>query len=431
MESIWNKDIKRQEFESLNGDIKTDVLVIGGGLSGVFTAYTLKNAGIDCVLVEAYKILSGVTSGTTAKITYQHGLIYDKIIKKYGEEKAYLYYKSQKSALDKITSLAKDLDVDFEYATSFVYSMDNSEKIENEVRALEKIGCDAEFTKKTELPFSVAGAVKIENQGKFHPLKFAYTLSKDLKVYENTKVLELKPGQAVTNRGRIEAKNIIVATHFPFINKHGGYFIKMYQHRTYALALENAGKIKGMYVDEAKDGLSFRSHKDLLLLLGGSHKTGKHGGSFRELDRVKEKYYPEAKEVTRWATQDCMTLDSIPYIGRYSKGTKALYVATGFNKWGVTSSMVSAIMLSDMIKGIKSDFEELYTPARNMFHLQLAVNILESAKGLLTPTVPRCPHLGCALKYNKEERTWDCPCHGSRFTEDGKLLDNPATSDKK
>ncbi len=431
MESIWNKDIKRQEFERLNGDIKTDVLIIGGGLSGIFTAYTLKNAGIDCVLVEAYKILSGVTSGTTAKITYQHGLIYDKIIKKYGEEKAYLYYKSQKSALDKITSLAKDLDVDFEYATSFVYSMDNSEKIENEVRALEKIGCDAEFTKKTELPFSVAGAVKIENQGKFHPLKFAYTLSKDLKVYENTKVLELKPGQAVTNRGRIEAKNIIVATHFPFINKHGGYFIKLYQHRTYALALENAGKIKGMYVDESKDGLSFRSHKDLLLLLGGSHKTGKHGGNFRELDRVKEKYYPEAKEVTRWATQDCMTLDSIPYIGIYSKGTKALYVATGFNKWGVTSSMVSAIMLSDMIKGIKSDFEELYSPARNMFHPQLAVNILESAKGLLTPTVPRCPHLGCALKYNREERTWDCPCHGSRFTEDGKLLDNPATSDKK
>lgn len=430
MESVWNIDVRRQEFESLKGDIKTDVLIIGGGISGLFSAYMLKKAGIDCVLVEKDKILRGVTSGTTAKITYQHGLIYDKIIKKYGTEKAYLYYKSQKNAFDKIISLAEGMEVDFEYAPSFVYSLDNREKIEREIDALKKIGCDADFQEKTELPFYVEGAVKIEKQAKFHPLKFGYELSKELKIYENTKVLELKAGEAVTKNGSIFANNIIVATHFPFINKHGGYFIKMYQHRSYALALENAGKIEGMYVDEAKDGVSLRSHKDLLLLIGGSHKTGKKGGSFTELERVKEKYYSKAKEVSRWATQDCMTLDSIPYIGRYSKNTKALYVATGFNKWGITSSMVSAMILTDMIKGIKNEFEELYSPSRSILHPQLAVNIFESTRGLLTPTTPRCPHLGCALKYNREEHSWDCPCHGSRFDEKGKLLNNPATKDK-
>lgn len=429
MNSVWN-DVERLNFPSLKGDIKTDVLIIGGGLCGILCAYKLKDAGVDCVLVEADRICCGVTDGTTAKITVQHGLIYDKIIKKYGTEKAQLYYKSQNDALLKMKALASQCDDDFENCNSFVYSIDNRKIIEKEVEALQKIGCDAEFCEKTELPFDVCGAVKISNQAKFHPLKFVNAVAKELKIYENTKVVELKPNVAVTSSGKISAKKIIVATHFPFINKHGGYFLKMYQHRSYVLALKNAETVRDMYVDEAKEGLSFRSHNDLLLLGGGSHRTGSKGGNWTELEKVAKKYYPNSEEVSRWATQDCMTLDSIPYIGQYSKSTSDLYVATGFNKWGMTSSMVSAMLLTDEICGRKNEYAPVYSPSRSILHPQLAVNMFESVKGLITPTVPRCPHMGCALKYNKQEHSWDCPCHGSRFTENGKLINNPATDDK-
>ncbi len=429
MKSIWN-DIEKPNFSPLEGDIKTDVLIIGGGMCGVLCAYMLKEAGVDSVLVEADTICNGVTNNTTAKITLQHGLIYDKIIKKYGIDKARKYYESQKTGMDKLKSLAVETDCDFEESSNIVYSLDDREVIEKEVRALEKIGCKAEFIQKTELPFNIAGAVKIEKQGKFHPLKLAYSITNGLKIYENTKILELKPHSATTHRGKISAKKIIVATHFPILNKHGGYFLKMYQHRSYVLALKNAPDIKDMYVDEAKDGLSFRTHNGLLLLGGGSHRTGSKGGNWAELERVAEKYYPSSEEKDRWATQDCMTLDSIPYIGQYSKSTPDLYVATGFNKWGMTSSMVSAMILSDMICGKKSEYRELYSPSRTILHPQLAINMFESVKGLVTPTKPRCPHLGCALKYNKEEHSWDCPCHGSRFDESGKLLNNPATDDR-
>lgn len=430
MESIWNNDIKKREFEPLQGNIKTDVLIIGGGLCGILCAYMLKKAGVDCVLAEADRICAGITNGTTAKLTFQHGLIYDKIINKYGVEKAHLYYKSQKNAFEELKRLASEVNADLELCNSFVYSLDDRGKIEKEVEALNRIGCKAQFSEKTELPFKVSGAVRIENQARFHPLKLAYAVADGLKIYENTKILELKPYTAVTNKGKISAKKIIVATHFPFINKHGWYFVKMYQHRSYVIALKNAASIKDMYVDEAKKGLSFRGYDDLLLLGGGSHKTGSKGGNWAELEKVYKRYYPDAQEISRWATQDCMTLDSIPYIGQYSKSTPDLYVATGFNKWGMTSSMVSAMILLDMVCGRKNEYAEVYSPWRTVLHPQLAVNIFESAKGLITPTVPRCPHLGCALKYNKQEHSWDCPCHGSRFGEDGKLINNPATDDK-
>jgi len=428
MKSIWN-NIEKPKFDTLYGDVKTDVLIIGGGLCGILCAYMLKNEGVDFVLAEADKICNGITNATTAKITFLHGLIYDKIIRKYGADKAQLYYKSQKCAFEILTRIASEIDSDFEICNSFVYSLNNRSVIEREVEALNKIGCNAKFCEDTQVPFSIAGAVKIENQAKFHPLKFAYTIAKDLRIYEDTKIIEGKNNMAITDKGTITAKKIIVATHFPFINKHGSYFLKMYQHRSYVLALKNAQSIKDMYVDESNDGLSFRSFGDLLLLGGGSHRTGKQGGNWEELEKFSEKYYPEAQEIQRWATQDCITLDSIPYIGNYSKTTPDLYVATGFNKWGMTSSMVSAMILKDMICKGKSEYEDVYSPSRTMVHPQLAVNMFESLKGLATLKVPRCPHMGCALKYNKQEHSWDCSCHGSRFDEKGKMINNPATTD--
>lgn len=430
MKSIWSQLPERPRFNQLDKDIKTDVLIIGAGLAGILCALELSNSGIDYTLVEANSICSGITQDTTAKITLSHRLIYSKLISSFGIQNAEAYLKAQQSALKKYKDLCSNIDCDYRECDSFVYLLNDKQKIEDEITALSRLGCKAEFTDKLPLPFSVAGAVKTPHQAEFHPLKFAFHISKGLNIYENTKVLELTPDGAITNRGKIKANRIIVTTHFPIINKHGGYFLKMFQERSYVLALKNAPYVDGMYVDEAKKGLSFRNWGDLLLLGGGGHRTGKKGGGWQELRDFAKKYYPDSKEVCHWATQDCITLDSVPYIGQYSPDTPNMFVATGFNKWGMTSAMVSACILKDMILGKQSPYAEVFSPQRSIFHPQLAVNITESLLGLLCPTTPRCPHMGCALKYNPAEHSWDCSCHGSRFTKEGKLINNPATDDK-
>lgn len=431
MESIWNKNINRPCFETLKGDIKTDVLIIGGGIAGILCAYMLRKKGIDCILVEAERICGGVTQNTTAKITYQHGLIFDKLIHKSGEEKTKIYLESQMKALSEFKKLCKDTDCDYKEKNSYVYSVDNPNLIEKEIKAIETLGIKALYKKELDIPLKISGAVGISDQAEFNPLKFCFTIAKELHIYENTRVLEVKSNFIKTEKGRIFCEKIIIATHFPFINKHGSYFLKMYQHRSYVIALEKAQNVEGMYVDEDLKGLSFRMYGDKLLLSGGSHRTGKKGGNWAELEEFAKKNYPSSKIVAKWATQDCMTLDGLSYIGQYSKNTPNFYVATGFNKWGMTSSMVSAILLSDLISGKENEYSSVYSPSRSMLTPQLAINVLEAMCGMLTPTVPRCPHLGCALKYNPHEHSWDCSCHGSRFTEEGKLIDNPATSDKK
>ncbi len=430
MKSLWVNEFKDTKFKPLSADLKTDVLIVGGGMAGILCAYELKNAGIDCVLVEADRICHGVTGNTTAKITLQHGLIYNNIINKYGIETASKYLKTQELALNKYNELCKNIECDWETKDAYVYSTNNRKEIESEIKAYERLGYNAEFVERLDIPVNTVGAVKIKNQAQFNPLKFCYFITNGIKIFEDTKVLEFFNGGVVTNRGKIYAEKIIVATHFPIINKHGAYFIKMYQHRSYVLALKNAPLPNGMFVDADIKGLSFRTYKDILLLGGGSHKTGKKGGNWKELVEFSKINYPKTSEVARWATQDCMTLDSIPYIGNYSKNTPNLYVATGFNKWGMTSSMVSALILSDLIQNKQNDYADAFSPDRSVLHPQLLKNSVETVFNLLTPTVPRCPHLGCALKYNKYEHSWDCPCHGSRFSEDGKVLENPATSDK-
>lgn len=428
-ESVWSDSVKLPEFEKLKGNIKTDVLIIGGGLCGILTAYFLKNAGVNYVLVEGNKIASGNTKNTTAKITSQHSLIYSKLIDGFGTEKAEMYLRANQMALKEYKDLCKNIDCDFEKKNSFVYSLKDRKRIEQEVSSVNRLGFPAEFHEKTELPFETEGAVCFPEQAQFNPLKFIVEISKDLNIYENTFVREITPSSVVTENGKIFAKKIVVTTHFPFINKHGGYFLKLYQHRSYVSAYENCPDIHGMYVDESDKGMSFRSYKNLLLIGGGSHRTGKKGGCWQEIDDFTKKYYPKANLKFQWAAQDCMSLDGIPYIGKYGKKTPDLYVATGFNKWGITSSMVAATILTDLIWGRKNDFISLFSSQRSILKPQLFVNGFETVGNLLTPTPKRCPHLGCALKWNKAEHTWDCPCHGSRFEKDGKLIDNPATGD--
>lgn len=431
MESLWERTSEHVGFERLEHDVKTDVLIIGGGLAGVLCAYMLHQAGIPYVLVEAEVIGSGITKNTTAKITSQHGLIYDKLIREFNIDLARQYLNANELALKKYRKLCRNIDCDFEEKTSYVYSLDNRPKIEKEITALEALGFHGKFTDDLPLPFSVAGAVEYPNQAQFHPLKFLSAISEGLNIREHTAVRELVGTTAITDRGKIKAKKIIVTTHFPFLNKHGSYFIKLYQHRSYVIALENASDVNGMYVDEAQAGLSFRNYRNLLLLGGGDHRTGKQGGNWQELRNFTQRHYPNATEKYHWATQDCMTLDGVPYIGSYSAGTSNLYVATGFNKWGMTSSMVSALILCDLIQEKENPFADVFSPSRTILRPQLAINAFEAVASLLTPTTKRCPHLGCALKWNPSEHTWDCPCHGSRFTKDGKLIDNPAMGDLK
>ncbi len=431
MESIWQKTTTPQKFETLQGKVSTDVLIIGGGMAGILTAYFLKQKGIEYILVEGGKICGWNTQNTTAKITFQHGLVYHKILKSNGLETAKAYLLANKAAFETYASLCKKIDCDYQKKDNFVYTVATPKKLNDELEALDKIGYKAELCKDLPLPIKTDGAVKFANQAEFNPLKFAFAIAKNLNIYENTFVREMIGTIAITDKAEIKANRVIVATHFPFINKHGSYFLKLYQHRSYVIALKNAADVKGMYVDDSKTGLSFRNYKDYLLLGGGGHRTGKKGGNWNELRQFARIHYPTSKESCFWAAQDCMSLDNMPYIGQYSRSTPNLYVASGFNKWGMTGSMLAAMLLSDMMAEKQNDFAKVFNPSRSIMKPQLLLNGGESVMNLLTPTSKRCPHLGCALKWNRAEHTWDCPCHGSRFSSDGSLLDNPSNGDLK
>ena len=430
MKSLW-QDNALPRFPRLTNDIKTDVLIIGGGMAGLLAAYFLQQDGVGCIVAEAAQIGSGTTKGTTAKVTAQHGLVFRKMMDRFGAEITGLYLQANENAVLDFRELCRNMDCDWEDQDAYLYSPTDRGSLEAELEVLQELHHPAKFDKQLPLPFPTVGAVRFPEQGQLHPMKFLNQLIPGLQIYENTAVREIRGNHAVTDHGMIFADSFIVATHFPFLNKHGSYFMKLYQSRSYVLSLEGTPVFPGMYRDTAKAGLSFRHYGDALLLGGGGHRTGKTNSGWKELEQTVREYYPDARISHRWAAQDCMTLDGIPYIGQYSKNTPNLYVSTGFSKWGMTSSMVSAKILTDLVQRKSNPYAEVFSPSRSMFHKQLGINLLESAKHLLLPTAPRCPHLGCALKWNAQERSWDCPCHGSRFTEDGTLIDNPATGDLK
>ncbi len=393
-------------------------------------AHELKKLGVDYILLEADRICRKTSGNTTAKITSQHGLIYADIIKKYGVEAAKKYYRINERAIEEYARMCERIDCSFERRDNFIYTLSDTKKLDDETEALQKIGARAELLPSLcALPFDVLGAVKFPHQAQFDPVAFVNATVKGMNIFEASRVLGFDGKSYYGNGFTVKADKAIVATHFPIFNKHGGFSLKLYQHRSYVIALKNATDINGMYLDENEKGLSFRNQGEYLLLGGGSHRTGKKGGGYNELRETAKRLFPKSEEVFHWAAQDCMSLDSIPYIGQYSKSTPDLFVATGFNKWGMSFSMVSALILKDLIFGKTNEFADIFSPSRSVLHPQLLLNTFETTVSMLTPTKPRCPHLGCALKWNEAEHSWDCPCHGSRLEKDGKVLEGPANGD--
>lgn len=417
---------------------KREIVVIGAGMAGLLTAHFLQKEGKDVLIIEAKKVASGQTGRTTAKITSQHGIKYSKLIKQVGLAKAKLYAAANEEAIDRYEGLieTEGIECDFERVPAYLYTRTDRSRIEKESDIADLVGISSFLTRETELPFDVGLALCFPRQGQFTPAKFIDEIANSLEIRENTMVRDIKGHQIMTDKGDIWADKIVVATHYPIINVPGFYFLRQHQERSYVLALKGIAPIKGMYYGIDDDGLSLRQEGDRLLFGGGGHRTGKEGGGFESLIKARKEFFPDACIQSRWAAQDCMPHDGIPFIGNYSMFTPDLYVATGFQKWGITSSMVAANILTDKICGRLNPYEKLLTPQRlNIraglleFLSDMGESIWNLSKGLLKG--PRCTHLGCKLHWNLQEGSWDCPCHGSRFGEEGTLLDNPAIQELK
>lgn len=429
MESIWQKNHDQKRYPVLKGNVRTQVLVIGGGMAGVLCARKLQEAGKDVILAEANRIGSGITAKTTAVLTAQHDFLYQDMIKRFDEHTAKAYLHANLDAVKKFRTMSKEIPCDFENIPSLQFTANEPARLQKEVQTVRNLGYEAKFA---EAPWflEAAAAVEYPNMAQFHPLKFIIGAAKGLRIFENSPVRKIEGSTAVLDRGTVKAEQIVVTTHFPFINRRGLYFMKLYQNRSYVLALENAPD-PGVTVAELEgQGIYLRRYGDLLLLGGGDHRTGKKGGGFTFLRDYAQTHFPKARGKYAWANQDCMSLDGLPYVGLYSPNMPNVYVATGFNAWGMTNSMVAAQLITDQIRGKENPLTQAFRPDRSVLHKQLFCNIGETAANFLIPTTRRCTHLGCALRWNPQEHSWDCPCHGSRFTEEGKLLDTPAQKDK-
>lgn len=430
MASIWEAKSERvyEVRPTLPHDIETEALIIGGGLAGVLTAYMLTQAGVSCVLVEGRRLGSGATGNTTAKVTAQHGLLYDQLIKSKGLDRARMYYDANQAAVEGLRGLAASIPCDFEEKTAYVYAQGSTESLERELAAYEQLDIPYETQEKASIPVANKGALGMQGQAQFNPLKLLYGLAQNLTIFENTLVTNVVNNTAETDYGSITARSIVFASHYPFVNVRGRFFMKLHQERSYCIALDHAPAVDGMYIGDS-GGYSFRTYGDYVVLGGGSHRTGqgpKPDQGYNKLRSFTEEVYPQATERYAWATQDCMSLDKVPYLGNHRLQNPNWYVATGFNKWGMTGAYVAARVITDLIVQGCTETGDLFSPQRSMIKPSLFSHAGVTAVNLIKPG-RRCSHMGCYLAHNEVENSWDCPCHGSRFGAQGDVLDGPAT----
>lgn len=475
MKSIWQETLNRQQkytdFNEVQQD--SDVIVAGSGIAGILTAFELQKRGLKVLVLDSGQEKNGITQYTTAKITAQHHLIYDSLIKHFGNEKASQYAQANQSAIQKYKDIitSKNIECDFEEKSAFVYSLHDADIIQKEIAAAQSVGLPARYAELTHLPFKIdGGSMEFTHQAQFQPTKFLNALSAELTICTDVVIHHMQDSTLYTSKGEIKAKHIVLATHFPFMNFPGYYFLRMYQERSYVVALKNAQDVKGMYIDEDKKGISLRNYQDVLLYGGKGHRTGSKidQNIYNILYKEAKTQYPDAELAGTWSAQDCITLDGIPYIGRFSKKFSNVYLATGFGKWGITNSMVASDIIADLICGAKNEYAPIFDPARPSFlpsTKNFLMNGLKISSGFLSriclpassvkdvqrgegkmityqgkkigvyidkddkiyAVKTKCPHLGCQLSWNQTERSWDCPCHGSRFDYTGKILDGPST----
>lgn len=426
---------------------------------------------------------------STAKITSQHGLFYDYLLQSQGKELAKQYLDANEQAIKNIEQIIKseNIECEFEKQDAYVYTAQETEleKIKKEVEAVNSLGMEAEFVEKISLPIKALGAIRFKNQAQFNPCKYAQGLVSRMKnqvyVFENTKVIDVKDkGKEyeiiAENGNKVTAKYVVLATHYPIINAPGYYFLKMYQSMSYAIAVETEQELfDGMYISSENPVISFRTikngDKQLVVIVGNDHKTGEKkdlSENYNSLEKKAKQIYPDSKIMYRWCTEDCISLDKIPYIGEFSTLMPNVYVATGYKKWGITTSDVAANIIVDKILGKENQYEEVFKSTRlkpvknyqemsNMLKETVnslvvekfkvpkeklkdvqngegaiieiddkKVGVYRNEKGEIFAIKPVCSHLGCELSWNNLEKTWDCPCHGSRFTYDGKSIYEPS-----
>lgn len=494
MSSYWMdfKKIMNTSYPSLSSSQSCDVCIVGGGITGIISSYLLAKQGLSVILLERDIIANQTTGHTTAKITSQHSLFYRYLIDTFGICFAQKYLQANEEALLLVEKIVKEenIDCDFIKQDSYVFTQDpiSKEKLKNELTAMKELDFEAHYSEKTlPLPIpNVVASISFPSQAQFHPLKYLngilqFLSSYPVTVYEHTKAIDIKKDGdtyiTTTEEGfTIGSKFVIMATKYPFINTPGFYFLKMYQSTSYVVAIETEKNLSdGMYISCDTPTLSFRKvtnpDRNILLVGGYDHKTGSEppvSNPYDSLYSIAKKMYPDAKLLYQWETEDCISLDKIPYIGPFSNLTPHFYVATGFKKWGMTSSHVAASILVDQICNHNNAYADIFSSTRfhpiqnkdemkNMLKdstdsliLQrfsssdetissIALNdgkvveiegkkvgIYKDSNGNLHAIKPVCSHLGCILEFNKVEKTWDCPCHGSRYDYEGNCIYGPS-----
>lgn len=490
--SYWLDGPQIPEFASLGGSIKTDIVIVGGGIVGITAAYLLRNSGRSVTVLEGGRLLHGTTGYTTAKLSVQHGLIYDELIGTFSEEDARQYYEANRQAMDWAKSVTGELGIDcgFETRPAYLYaeSSTGEQKIEKEFEAYEKLGIPgASLTKQTDLPFPIRTALKLEDQYQFHPVYFLAALVKEaqqagVKFYENSraKTVHMPSQVELVNGYTVDAQQVLVTSHFPFNDFEGLYFSRMRVERSYAMTLRgNFNEDMGMYINVESPTRSIRTVLDAsgerLLQIGGEgHVSGRHEESTRnnyaKLRDFASSYFGTSEVTHNWSSQDLLPLDHLPYIGQMVTGMPHVFVATGFSKWGMSNGIAAAHVLSDLVLGKANPYEDLFSPTRtklrpkgigsfikdnagvakelikgkvtgaeaNLDELGLDDGKLvrvegeklaayKDDNGHVTFLKPACTHMGCDVAFNQAERSWDCPCHGSRFSYRGDVLEGPAT----
>jgi glycine/D-amino acid oxidase-like deaminating enzyme/nitrite reductase/ring-hydroxylating ferredoxin subunit len=489
--AFWIDTTAATNYPPMPGDMSVDVAILGGGITGLTAAVLLKRLGKTVAVIEARRIAEGVTGHTTAKVTSQHGLIYDQLIQKHGEERARLYAEANEAAIDRIEAFIneKGIDCDFRRLPAFVYteSEEYLGQLEAEVEAAQRVGLPASFVEQAPLPFPVVGAMRFAAQAQFHIRKYLLPLAEEIPgdgshLFENTRALGIEEGEpckVATDRGAVTAKDVIIATHIPFTFK-GQFWGKATPQREYGIAARIGETVvsEGISINAESPTRSVRTAsrngERVLIVVGETHKTGEEPDTEQRYSNLEE-WARERFGVTefenRWSAQDYYSMDILPYVGRIGVGDEHTYVATAFRAWGMTNGTAAAMMLSDLIAGRENEWSGLYDSTRaasvvsstSLYKegIEQAAHFVKDRfkgaavdprhvapgeakivgrpgdqtavyrdpQGQVHAVSARCTHLGCIVAWNPAEASWDCPCHGSRFSIDGEVLQGPAVRD--